>query len=89
MKIFIYKALIVTILFYVLFELTIDRKISKFDESIQYLKSHEGRNAILVKLKKEIRKANQKETYLDEEERELIITFINKIKKELTLENPQ
>ena len=87
MKIFIYKALIVTLLFYVLFEFTIGRQISRFDTAVQYLKSHEGRDEILVKIKKEIKKGNQKETYLDDEERELIITFINKIKKELALED--
>ena len=38
-------------------------------------------------LKKEIRKANEKENYLDEEERVLLRNFIIKIKKELQLEN--
>ena len=34
---------------------------------------------------KEIKKANEKENYLDEEERELIKDFIIKIKKEINL----
>ena len=38
-------------------------------------------------LKKEMRKANNKENYLDEEERILINDFIKKIKKELELNN--
>jgi len=36
-------------------------------------------------LKKEIKKANEKENYLDAEERELLKNFIIKIKKELEL----
>jgi hypothetical protein len=38
-------------------------------------------------LKKEMRKANNKENYLDEEERILINDFIKKIKKELEPNN--
>ena len=36
-------------------------------------------------LKEEIKKANEKENYLDEEERVLIKNFIKKIQKELEL----
>ena len=43
----------------------------------------EGRKKIIESIKKEIKKANDKENYLDEEERELIKNFIIKIKKEL------
>ena len=45
----------------------------------------EGRKEIIISLKKEIKKANEKENYLNDEERELIRNFILKIKKELTL----
>ena len=45
--------------------------------------SPEGRKTIIQSLKKEIKKANEKENYLNEEERELISTFIRKIKNEL------
>ena len=38
-------------------------------------------------IKKEIRKANEKENYLDEEEKVLIREFLNKLKKELELNN--
>ena len=40
---------------------------------------------MISSLKKEMRKANEKENYLDEEERVLIRDFIIKIKKELAL----
>jgi hypothetical protein len=40
---------------------------------------------MITSLKEEIKKANKKENYLDEEERILIRDFIIKIKKELAL----
>ena len=40
---------------------------------------------MISSLKKEMRKANEIENYLDEEERVLIRDFIIKIKKELAL----
>ena len=40
---------------------------------------------MISSIKKEIKKANDKENYLDEEEKVLIRNFIIKIKKELDL----
>jgi len=45
-----------------------------------------GKN-IIKSIKKEIKKANEKENYLDEEERILIRNFYLKIKKEINLKN--
>ena len=47
----------------------------------------EGRKQLVNSLKKEIKKANEKENYLDEEERILIRNFINKIKNEINLKD--
>ena len=58
----------------------------KINEKINYFGTAEGRKSIIISLKKEMKKANEKENYLDEEERELIKNFILKIKKELSLE---
>ena len=41
---------------------------------------------MITSLKEEIKKANEKENYLDEDERVLIRDFILKIKKELELD---
>ena len=47
----------------------------------------QNKDEILVKVKDEIKKANEKEYILDQEERELLSTFINKIRNELRLAN--
>ena len=52
MKIFIYKALIVVFLFFLLFEFTIGQKIRKIDSKIENLKS---KQESLEKIKEEKR----------------------------------
>jgi len=54
---------------------------------VEFFTTKEGRKEMITSLKKEIRKANKKENYLDDEEKILIKEFIFKIKKELELEN--
>ena len=56
-------------------------------KKINYFSTKEGRKEIVNSIKKEIRKANDRENYLDDEERILIKNFIEKIKKELELKN--
>jgi hypothetical protein len=68
------------------FEFTIGKKISQINKKINYFTTTEGRKEIVTSLKKEIKKANNKENYLDESERILIKNFIIKIKKELSLD---
>ena len=58
---------------------------SGINDKVNYFTSSEGRKEIIFSLKKEIKKANEKENYLDEEERTLIRNFIIKIQKELSL----
>ena len=89
MKIFIYKALIVVFLSFLLFEFTIGQKIKKIDSKIENLNSKQEREKIANKLRNEIKKANQKENILSEKDRELLSKFINKIIKELNLEKSQ
>ena len=89
MKIFIYKALIVVFLFFLLFEFTIGQKIKKIDSKIENLNSKQEREKIANKLRNEIERANQKENILSEKDRELLSKFINKIIKELNLEKSQ
>ena len=89
MKIFIYKALIVVFLSFLLFEFTIGQKIKKIETKIENLNSKQERERIANKLRNEIEKANKKENILSEKDRELLSKFINKIKKELNLEKSQ
>ena len=85
MRQYIYKILIFALALIVVFEFTIGKEISQVNEKINQYTTAEGRKEIVTSLKEEIEKANQKENYLDEEERILIRDFIIKIKKELAL----
>ena len=87
MRNYIYKTIITIIAVIVIFEFTIGKELSQINEKINYFGTADGRKEIIISLKKEIKKANEKENYLDEEERELIRNFIFKIKKEIALDN--
>lgn len=85
MREYIYKIIIFAIAIIVIFEFTIGKEISQINERVSYFTSSDGRKEMITSLKEEIKKANKKENYLDEEERILIRDFIIKIKKELAL----
>tara|TARA_X000001036_G_scaffold330465_1_gene309183 strand:- start:1594 stop:1854 length:261 start_codon:yes stop_codon:yes gene_type:complete len=85
MRQYIYKILIFAIAIIVVFEFTIGKEISQINEKVNYFSSSDGRKEMITSLKEEIKKANKKENYLDEDERVLIRDFILKIKKELEL----
>ena len=87
MRNFIYKILIVTLAIIIIFEFTVGKHLDNFRQQINIFTTKEGRKEIVSSLKKEIKKANQKENYLDEDERFLLRNFINKIRKELELNN--
>ena len=61
--------------------------VNNLNQKINFFSTQEGRKELVTSLKKEIKKANEKENYLDEEERELLRNFIIKIKKELEFNN--
>ena len=85
MRNYIYKTIITIIAVIVIFEFTIGKELAQINEKINYFGTADGRKEIIISLKKEMKKANEKENYLDDEERELIKNFILKIKKELSL----
>ncbi len=87
MRNYVYKVIIFVIALIVVFEFTIGKYISDINQKINYFTTKEGRKDMVFSLKKEIRKANEKENYLDEEERILIRNFIQKLKKELEINN--
>ena len=87
MKNYIYKVIIAAVAIILVFNLTIGKEISQINKKINYFSTKEGRKEIVNSIKKEMRKANDKENYLDDEERILIKNFIEKIKKELELKN--
>ena len=87
MKIFIYKTAIVAVVTLIIFEIIIGSKIKSIKREISQISSEQNREKIITKIREEISKANQKESYLSEEDRKLISTFLKKIGKELELEN--
>jgi len=87
MKNYIYKILIISIAIIIVFKVTIGKEINQINKNISFFSTSDGRKQIVNSIKKEINKANNKENYLDEEERVLIRDFIKKIKKELELNN--
>ena len=88
MKIFIYKTLIVITSIYFLFQFTVGQKIRNYEAQIEsLLNDKQNREKIVSKIKKEIRSANNKENIFTLEEKELLSNFINKLQKELSLDN--
>ena len=85
MKLFIYKSLIIIFLVFILFEITIGYRITNFKAEIENILGKKNREELIIKLKDEIKEANSKENILDQEERELLSTFIKKFTQELNL----
>ena len=83
MRNYIYKILIAAVAFVLVFEFTIGRKFNQINEKTEIVFTKEGRKEMVISLKNEIKKAIEKENYLDEEERVLINKFIEKIRNEL------
>ena len=90
MKIFIYKTSIVIISIYLLFQFTIGQALKNYESKVEnLLYNKQGREQIVEKIKKEIKRANEKENLFTTEERELLSNFINKIQKELSIDESQ
>jgi len=86
MKLFIYKLLLSLFLFYVFFEITIGKRIDYVSNKLNAFSDHQSRIEFKEKLKLELKKANEKESYFTKEERILISNFIKKITSELELD---
>ncbi len=87
MKNYIYKVVIAAIATILVFKFTIGDEIAQINQKINYISSKDGRKEVLESIKKEILKANNRENYLNEDERILLRNFIKKIQKELELNN--
>ena len=87
MKIFIYKTFVVILSAYLLFQLTFGQIFRNYERMLEnILHDKQSRELVLSKIKEEIRTANQKENLFTSEEQELQSNFINKIKKELSID---
>ena len=87
MREYIYKILILSVALILVFEFTIGRKFNQINEKTEIIFTKEGRKEMGISLKNEMKKAIEKENYLDEEERVLINKFIEKIRNELKESN--
>ena len=89
MKTFILKLLLSIFFIYLLFEFTIGKRIDYFEGKITEINNKQNREDFKNKILEELEKANNKEFILEERERKIISTFIEKISKELTLDKPK
>ena len=83
MKNFFYKLVLIIISIIVVYKFTVGEQIDSLLNKVELFSAKEGRKETINKLKKEIKKATEKENYLSKEDAILINNFINKIKSEL------
>ena len=83
MRKFIYKVIIITIIFIIGFEFTIGKRIDPMVQNISKFSDEQGRKELIHKLRKEMRKGLEKEYMLKKDDRVLIYNFFNKLKTEI------
>ena len=83
MKIFFYKTILVAIVFFIAFKLTIGSLINQTESKIRDLTSKESVEMIKMKIRKEMQNAIDKEDYLNDNDAVLINNFLEKIRSEL------
>ena len=89
MKSFVVKALIASIIFYVLFEIMIGSRLDVVQQYLQIGKDKLGKMKIKEKVLHELEEANKKEQILNERERKIISEFLRKIQKEINSYNAE
>ena len=89
MKSFVVKALIASIIFYVLFEIMIGSRLDVVKNYLEIGKDKAGRMKIKEKVFHELEEANKKEQILNERERKIISEFLRKIQKEINSYNAE
>ena len=89
MKSFVVKALIASIIFYVLFEIMIGSRLDVVQNYLEIGKDKAGRMKIKEKVFHELEEANKKEQILNERERKIISEFLRKIQKEINSYNDE
>ena len=89
MKSFVVKALIASIIFYVLFETMIGSRLNVVQNYLEIGKDKAGRMKIKEKVFHELEEANKKEQILNEREGKIISEFLRKIQKEINSYNDE
>tara|TARA_B100000780_G_C20798858_1_gene317293 strand:+ start:277 stop:549 length:273 start_codon:yes stop_codon:yes gene_type:complete len=84
MRIFILKTIVFLGVLYIFFELAIGSRIDNVTKKIDMINDHEKRIELKDKIREEMKKGLKKDNLLKKEDRELIVNFLNKLKKELS-----
>ena len=83
MKIFFYKTMLVALVFFITFKLTIGSLINQTKCEIKNLTSKENVERLKSEVRKEMKKAIKKEDYIKDDDAVLIKKFLKKVKSEL------
>ena len=87
MKLFIYKSLLVFFLIFLLFQFTIGSVIKNYEKKMDKYFSKQHLESVKSNIREEMKKATEKENYLNQEDAELIYKFIKKLEKEIFIKN--
>ena len=87
MRIFIYKLLITLAGIYILFQLTIGLFVNEVKKNISKFSSSENISLLKDKIREEIRNGIEKEKILNESDSILLKKFIEKISREININN--
>ena len=83
MRLFIYKVIVITLIFIIGFEFTIGKRIDPIVENLNKFTDEQGRKELINKLRKEMNKGLEKEFILREDDRILVYNFFNKLMSEI------
>ena len=83
MREFIYKLIVIAVIFMIAFEFTIGKRIDPIVENLNRITDEHGRKELINKLRKEMNKGLEKEFMLKEDDRVLIYNFFNKLMSEI------
>lgn len=87
MKFFIYKTLIVVFLLFLLFQITVGTTIRSAKNYFYNLTTKENLEKVKIKIRKEIKKGNEKNSIFSKDDAELIRNFLIKLQNELELKD--
>ena len=87
MKLFIYKSLLVFFLIFLLFQLTIGSVIKNYEKKMDKYFSKQHLESVKSNIREEMKKATEKENYLNQEDAELIYKFLKKLEREIFIQN--
>ena len=85
MKLYIYKLLIAIFFLFIFFELTIGKRVDYLTDKFNPFTDSQERSQLKEKILAEMEKGSKKDNYFSENERIIISNFINKLLKELNI----